>query len=131
MQRLLHFDHSRLESFRAQVIRDIPARKAEMQGLTREWFQSLPPHVQNAYTLPDDQIVQIPLFLSLLRGAGYPDADSLEASLGFPVLGKLEHSPGWRPRTDDRYDHPISLAAFKSLNQGYVCEKVVSGSSGP
>ena len=126
LQRLLHFDHSRLESFRAQVIRDIQARKAEMQGLTREWFQSLPPHVQNAYTLPDDQIVQIPLFLSR-----YPDADSLEASLGFPVLGKLEHSPGWRPRTDDRYDHPISLAAFKSLNQGYVCEKVVSGSSGP
>ncbi|CAE6912084.1 DSK2B [Symbiodinium sp. CCMP2592] len=133
LQRLLRFPADQLADFRGSVIRDIAARKVQMQGATRVWFDSLPTHVQAAYSLPDGDIVQIPLFISLLRGCGYPDADALEASLsrGFPVLGPVDPSPGWRPRLDERYDHPISAEAFRDLNEAYVRQKLLQGRVDP
>ena len=129
-QRLLKFKPERLAEFRRQVLCDIKRRKQEMTSHTQEWFASLEPHVQQAYTLPDGGIVQIPLFLELLRGCAYPDIDALAEALsrGFPVLGRIEpSSPGWRPRLDDRYDHPITQSAFDSLNKQHVIEKLRKG----
>ena len=133
LNRLSSFEPSALDNFRSQVIADIKQRRIEMQPLTQTWFRSLPDHIQKAYTLPAGDIVQVPLFISLLRGAGYEDADALEEALssGFPVVGPLEPSPGWRPRLDDRYDNPISEAAFDSLNHSYVCEKLARGRVDP
>ena len=89
LQRLLKFKPERLAEFRRQVLCDIKRRKQEMTNHTQEWFASLEPHVQQAYTLPDGGIVQIPLFLELLRGCAYPDVDALAEALsrGCPVLG--------------------------------------------
>ena len=133
LQRLLRFPPERLDEFRGSVLRDIAARKVEMQSITDTWYASLQPHVQRAYRLPDGMIVQIPLFMSLLRGCGYPDVDSLEQSLssGFPVLGHVDPAPGWRPRLDDRYDHPISMSAFRVLNEAYVSQKLQRGRVDP
>ena len=129
LQRLLKFPPEGLEAFRRQVLCDIQSRKESLANLTQAWFESLEPHVQQAYSLPDGGVVQIPLFLELLRGCAYPDVDALAESLsrGFPVLGRLEPSPGWRHRLDDRYDHPITDSAFVALNQQYVNEKLRKG----
>ena len=129
LQRLLKYDPAALHSFRERVLSDIRLRKAELRQSTEQWFQSLPTHVQQAYLLPDGDVVQVPLFIELLRGCSYPATDELEEALsrGFPVLGRIEPSPGWRPRLDDKYDHPISDAAFTNLNIDYVNQKLRQG----
>ena len=129
LQRLLKFPPDRLAEFRRQVLCDIQSRKESLAGQTQAWFESLEPHVQQAYSLPDGGVVQIPLFLELLRGCAYPDVDALAEALsrGFPVLGRIDPSPGWRPRLDDRDDHPITASAFAALNQQYVNEKLRKG----
>ena len=129
MQRLHKFDPNLLHSFRERVLSDIRARKLELRQVTLQWFSVLPKHVQQSYLLPDGEVVQVPLFIELLRGCSYPGADELEEALsrGFPVLGSIEPSPGWRPRLDDKYDHPISDEAFASLNQDYVNQKLRQG----
>ena len=129
LQRLLKYDPANLHSFRERVLRDIRLRKAELRQSTEQWFQSLPTHVQQAYLLPDGDVVQVPLFIELLRGCSYPATETLEEALsrGFPVLGRIEPSPGWRPRLDDKYDHPISDAAFTNLNNDYVNQKLRQG----
>ncbi|CAE7663318.1 rlmN1 [Symbiodinium sp. CCMP2592] len=126
IRRLTHLSPSRLTSLREQVIADIQRQKVSMSGATDRWFRSLPQHVQRAYTLEDGAIVQIPLFIALLRGCGYPDCDSLEEALtfGFPVTGAIDHTPGWRPRLDDKYSAPISSGSFAALNRGYVLQKL-------
>ena len=111
------------------MLSDIRARKLELRQVTLQWFSGLPKHVQQSYLLPDGEVVQVPLFIELLRGCSYPGAEELEEALsrGFPVLGSIEPSPGWRPRLDDKYDHPISDEAFASLNQDYVNQKLRQG----
>ena len=133
LQRLLRFQPARLDEFRGSVLRDVEERKAELRITTQNWYASLQPRVQQAYTLPDGEIAQIPLFISLLRGCGYPDVDSLEEALtrGFPVVGQIDPSPGWRPRLDDRCDHPISESAFQALNTAYIQQKLQKGRVDP
>ena len=116
-----------LSSMTSHVISTLKRSRDQMESETRDWFDRLPPHVARAYTY-EDQIVQIPLFVRLLRGCGYPDCNALEADLcsGFPLLGELAHSPGWRPRADDKYAHPISGAAFAvaELNVQHIKERL-------
>ena len=129
IQRLLDMGPERISSFRERVIAGIRSRRDSMQAETSQWHAGLQPHIRRAYTMPDGYIVQIPLFISLLRGCGYPDCNSLEEalSMGFPVTGPLERSPGWRMRLDDRYAFPISGTSFSTLNHGYVLEKLNKG----
>ena len=107
---------------RENILHSIRALKSAMSAETAEWFRQLPPHVARAYQLEDNQVVQIPLFMRLLRGCGYPDCDNLEADLnrGFPLLGPLRQSPGWHIRTDDWYAHPISEDTFAALNREHI-----------
>ena len=67
------------------------------------------------------------VFLRLLRECGYPDIEALESDMrrGFPLLGELRHTPGWRPRLDEAYAHPISIEAFKKLNGEYVRDRML------
>ena len=107
---------------RKDILSSIRQKKECMREVTERWFRQLPHHVASAYTLADGAIVQIPLLMHLLRGCGYPDCDNLEHDLngGFPLLGELRRCPGWHPRTDDWYDHPITEATFASLNRDHI-----------
>ena len=110
---------------RADILSAIRALRSEMQSETSSWYRQLPPHVARAYLLEDNQVVQIPLLMRLLRGCGYPDCDNLERDLnqGFPLIGQLRRSPGWHARTDDWYDHPISEETFAALNQQHIRQR--------
>ena len=50
---------------------------------------------------------------------------------GFPLLGELRHTPGWRPRSDDTYEHPISQETFARLNDTYVRDRMQRDRLGP
>ena len=63
-------------SMRSHVISTLKRSRDHMESETRDWFDRLPPHVARAYTC-EDQIVQIPLFVRLLQGCGYPDCNAL------------------------------------------------------
>ncbi|CAE7487597.1 rlmN1, partial [Symbiodinium sp. CCMP2592] len=133
VQRLVSLGPARVNQIRSQVIADILQLRDQMSVITSEWYEGLAPHIKQAYTLPDGYIVQIPLFIELLRGSGYPDSDALQEALtlGFPVTGQLSRSPGWRPRLDDKYAHPISVEAFVTLNHDYVIRKLQHGRVDP
>ena len=107
--------------------------KLEMHDETLAWFNRLPEHVARAYSLEDGQVVQIPLFMRLLRGCGYPDCDNLETDLnrGFPLLGELRRSPGWHARTDEWYAHPIAEEVFSSLNCRHIRQRARAHKADP
>ncbi|OLP86253.1 DNA (cytosine-5)-methyltransferase 3A [Symbiodinium microadriaticum] len=119
--------------YREQAVAAVKQLKVEMQAETTAWFQSLPEHVARAYSLEDNQVVQIPMFMRLLRGCGYPDCDNLEADLnrGFPLLGTLRRSPGWHTRTDDWYDHPVTEEVFSSLNCRHIRQRAKAHKADP
>ncbi|CAE7654513.1 Dnmt3b [Symbiodinium sp. CCMP2592] len=128
VQRTMHAimaEGSALPAKRAHILEQLRDLRSKMQTETKQWFDSLPPHVASAYTYDNDKIVQIPLLMRLLRGCGYPDCDRLEKELcsGFPLIGQLSRSPGWHPRTDDWYDHPIPESVFAKLNRQHVRER--------
>ncbi|CAE7666505.1 rlmN1 [Symbiodinium sp. CCMP2592] len=131
--RLVDMGPERFLTFRDRVLADVRNLRDSMHEETLQWHAGLPQHTRRAYTLPDGYIVQIPPFIALLRGCGYKDCESLEEALtvGFPVTGRLERSPGWRMRLDDRYSAPICDSAFKSLNHGYVVDKLQRGRVDP
>ena len=91
LQRLVTMGPEAIAGIRSRVIADIRARWDGMKHSTQSW-----PHVQRAYTLPDRYIVQLPLFISLLRGCGHPDCDSFEeaSTKGFPVTREMGNTPG-------------------------------------
>ena len=111
---------------REDILSSIRVLRDQMRAETEEWYARLPQHVARAYTLADGCVVQIPLLMRLLRGCGYPDCDNLETDLcrGFPLLGELRRSPGWHPRTDDWYAHPISESTFHALNSQHIRDRL-------
>ena len=115
----------KVTSKRHDVLEKLRALRHDMSAETSEWFAGLPSHVASAYTYDDGKIVQIPMLMRLLRGCGYPDCDNLEKDLcsGFPLLGTLRRSPGWHPRSDDRYSHPIAESVFADLNRQHIRER--------
>ena len=79
---------------------------------TLSWWQALPDHIRQVYYDPTHkQITQIPIFLKLLKMAGYPGLADLTIDLlqGFEVLGELHPGCGWNPRHDERYNYPDFL----------------------
>ena len=117
---------AQVSELRTRVLADVRELIRVSRSSTEEWFKSLPPHVQDAYRLEDGRIVQIPVFIRLLQSCNYEDCHNLQRDLseGFPLLGELPRSPGWQPRTDEKYQHPIDRQTFAALNFSYVCQKL-------
>eukprot|EP00435_Cladocopium_sp_Y103_P030116 s227_g7.t1 len=107
---------------RQEVVHHVRDLLQDFEGETRLWFNKAPSHVRQVYNYPNQNFFQAPVFLELLRRCGYPAVRDLEDDLqhGFRVIGELHHGPGWLPRTDDRYQHPISFETFKMLNEQHV-----------
>lgn len=87
----------------------------------------LPEHIQMVYSQGGrGPVTQVPLFLHLLECCNFPGMEDLREDLtcGFPLTGTQHHGPGWLPRKDERYAHPISQEAFKSLNSAYIQQKI-------
>ena len=71
-----------LNTYRRLIVQRVHALIDERRAVTEVWFNSLPQHVRAAYALGDEHVcVQIPVFIELLQGCGYPDADSLAEEL--------------------------------------------------
>ncbi|CAE7943369.1 unnamed protein product, partial [Symbiodinium necroappetens] len=123
--RLQHFQGD-IDSHRSAILSEVQQRITNRAGETEIWFRSLTPHIQAAYDLGDGKRVQIPIFLELLRGCGYPDAEA-ELQGGMPMLGDLRPTAGWLPRCDEKYSHPINMQTFGKLNQGHVRDRLQQG----
>ncbi|CAE7587990.1 unnamed protein product [Symbiodinium sp. CCMP2592] len=134
VQRLVSLGPERVNQIRSQVIADIQELRDAMCDATRTWHDSLAPHIKRAYTLPDGYIVQIPLFIALLRGAGYPDCAALQEAL--TSASRLQVSchaaqagvPDW---TTGIHASPISMEAFATLNHDYIVRKLKNGRVDP
>lgn len=50
-----------------------------------------------------------------------------DLTLGFDYVGPQHPGPGWAPRLDETYSHPIRLDTFKQLNEQYIHQKLVRG----
>ena len=119
-----------LESHRRLIVQGVHDLIAARRDETAVWFNKLPHHIRVAYSLNDERVcVQIPVFVELLRGCGYPDAELLaeELSRGMNMLGSIRPTCGWMPRNDDKYSHPIEYSTFQALNQDYVRARLRSG----
>ena len=98
----------------------------DMTEQTAEWMSQRSAAVQATYSTPDKPAVtQIPVLLELLRRLNYPDLANLTDDLtqGFNMIGALKPGPGWRKRTDDRYQHPASLDELRRVNADYVRQR--------
>ena len=112
---------------RHEVVGEVVAMMEDFEDTTSSWFAALPEHIQMVYSQGGrGPITQVPLFLHLLQCCNFPGMDDLREDLtcGFPLTGAQHHGPGWPPRKDDRYAHPISQEAFKNLNSAYIQQKI-------
>ena len=117
---------SALDSYRARVLSEVQRLVQALRQDTDQWYASVPHHVARTLHPHGHSRFEVLAFTKLLRDCGYPDISALEEDFrtGFPLLGELRHTPGWRPRLDDTYANPRSLEAFKQLNQHHVHEKL-------
>ena len=118
---------SDLHRIRHEVVDEISQMIMDSTEDTLSWWQNLPDHIRQVYYDPKhEQITQIPMFLKLLKMAGYPGLDDLTTDLlqGFEVLGELHPGCGWNPRHDERYNYPISFETFSKMNRHYVLDKL-------
>ena len=125
--RRLHAIGDGIQELRDAVLAGLQQLVEERKQSSDVWFASLPTHVQSAYKISDKgEYLQIPVFLELLRGCGYPDIDelTLELSRGLPMLGHIRPTAGWLPRTDGKYSAPIDFESFMRLNQGHIHERL-------
>ena len=116
-----------LARFRSEVIIDIQNLVQERQELTTTWWEGLPYHVASVYhNRTDGYIIQIPIFLELLDGCGYPSMRDLSSDLhmGFDIVGPQHPGPGWLPRTDGRYSSPLDLDTFTKVNSSYLLHRL-------
>ena len=98
----LHSIDGDLHSFRESVLQSVEALVRKRKQSSTSWFAGLSQHVQAAYALPDSTgFLQIPVFLELLRGCGYPDVERLASELAHGI-GHIRPMPGWLPRTDKK-----------------------------
>jgi len=111
-----------LPRLRREVVSDIRALVDDWSEHTQQWYHGIPGHVASVYGWPHSQIFQVPVFLHLLEQCNMTHLADLTADLtfGFDVIGELHQGPGWLPRTDDKYQHPISFDTFKALNSAHV-----------
>ena len=108
-----------LASIRKSAVDEVEELIELHQPETLLWWQDLPEHIQKVYFDPDhNQITQILLLLDLLQLTGFPGLLHEDLMQGFAVTGKLHAGTGWTPRTDEKYSWPMSVEAFKKLQQG-------------
>ena len=123
----LHAMGDEIHAFRASVLKCLEAFVQENKPSSDEWYHSLSSHVKAAYATKNSPgYLQIPVFISLLRGCHYPEVDLLEAELsgGMPMIGRIRPTSGWLPRTDGKYSEPISLESFRRLNANHAQERL-------
>ena len=115
-----------LDLHRERMLGEIEHLVQSLRKDTDEWYEKAPQHVARTLQPHGHPRFEVVVFLKLLRDCGYTDVESLAEDFrtGFPLLGELRHTPGWRPRLDDTYANPISIQAFRRLNQDYIHEKL-------
>ena len=116
-----------LDRIRQEITAEVEMMVEEWTEHTSQWWRALKPHVQAVYYNSEhDQITQIPIFVDLLRTFQFPEIDALAKELhnGFKVTGELVAGPGWLPRTDDRYRHPISEEGFRKINRSHTLNRL-------
>ena len=115
-----------LASYRERILLDVERLVLALGQETDEWYRQVPRHVARTLHPHGQPRFEVLAFLSLLAECGYPDVDSLAADFrtGFPLLGELKHTPGWRPRLDDTYANPITMEVFSRLNSEYVQDRL-------
>ena len=118
-----------LPRMRSEIVDEIEQMASDWADGTTQWWESLPHHVAQVYFNKDhNQISQIPLLLHLLRLVRMPGLDDLSDDLqrGFKVTGELHAGSGWLPRTDSRYEFPVTSEAFLRNNRQYTTRKLLS-----
>ena len=115
-----------LASHRDRILTHVERLVASLRQETDDWYQSVPQHVARTLWPQGQPRSEVLAFLRLLSECGYSDVGSLEEDFrtGFPLLGELKHTPGWRPRLDDTYAHPISIDSFRQLNSEYIQQRL-------
>lgn len=118
-----------LSRLRHEVVADIKNLVDEWTEHTTQWMQERPSHVKAVYSVDPDAVTQIPVLLHLLEQCGYPDMENINEDLssGFDYVGPQHPGPGWLPRLDEAYTHPIKLETFEKLNEQYVHQKLTRG----
>lgn len=131
---LQQFWGDRLPHLRSRAVDEVLQLVHDQAEETQEWWAKLPSHIQPVYFDPETgHLTQVPIFGDLLKMFGYPAAETMlhELNNGFAITGVLNKGFGWMPRTDQRYDFPLSAEAFRKHNQHYVAEKVRSNRVDP
>ena len=114
---------------RQEVVADIIQMIDDWSEYTQQWLESRPHHVRAVYQSGDGPCTQIPVFLELLSQCGYPAMADItqDLSFGFDYVGEQHSGPGWLPRLDEAYAHPIKLETFAKLNRQYIHQKLRQG----
>ncbi len=114
-----------LHSIRQGVITELQNLVEDLHDQTRQWFDSIPDHCQQAYQ-QSKMIRQIPALIHILQQIHYPHTDQLqfELSQGFPLLGALHPGLNWHVRTDQKYTTPTSIDNLRQHNQQYIHKKL-------
>ena len=103
--------------FRSLVLQEVEDMADSLADLSSRWESSLLPEVRAGY---GDAIVNAPLFASLLRDIGYPDAAPLfkELTAGFQLVGPVTQGVGWPDKPAK--SAPCPMADFLHKNETYV-----------
>ena len=118
-----------IDRLRREVITDLTQMIDDWSDYTKHWMDSRPHHIKAVYQSGGGTDAQIPVFLEILSQCGYPAmADITEdLSIGFNYVGEQHPGPGWLPRLDEVYNHPIQLQTFATLNEHYIHGKLRKG----
>ena len=113
---------------RHEVVHEVNMMIEAWTDFTDQWFSDIPPHVAAVYGHPLPHRFQVPVLLELLKQCGMTQLDNLAEDLtnGFAVVGHLHPGPGWLPRTDDRFQNPMDLQTFQTLNHQFVKARLKS-----
>ena len=108
-----------IDRLRKEVIEDLTQMIDDWGDYTQRWMDSRPTHIKAVYQSGDGPHTQIPVFLELLSQCGYPAMEDItqDLSFGFDYVGEQHPGPGWLPRLDEAYAHPIKIGAFATLNE--------------
>ena len=118
-----------LNRLRSEVVEEVKQMIEDAQVDTASWWSGLSAHVaQVYYDVKHKEICQIPTFIHLLQLTGMPGLDDLaeDLTLGFQIVGELHSGAGWLPRTDSKYEYPISDECFRRRNRQHTLEKLRS-----
>ena len=115
-----------LPRLRNEVNDEVEMMVQDWQEHTSQWIKNLKPHIRAVYESEGNRPTQIPVFLDLLQDCGYPAMPHIteDLNLGFDYVGPQHPGPGWLPRLDEAYAHPIQMQTFADLNKQYIFQKL-------